>query len=75
MVEERRAAYEAAMEAARVASLSRLPDRAWRELASRARILGVRAEMLDDGARLRLEVDLPEQDQALIAAGAEATGS
>jgi hypothetical protein len=59
MVNERRRAYAEAVEAARVASLSRLPEQAWREVASRARILGVRAEMLDEGARLHLEVDLP----------------
>ena len=45
--------------AARIASLSRLPEQAWREVSSRARILGVKAEMLDDGARLHLEVDIP----------------
>jgi hypothetical protein len=59
MVAERRRAYEAAVEAARIASLSRLPDQAWREVDARARVLGVLAEMLDDGARLRLEVELP----------------
>jgi signal transduction histidine kinase len=59
MVNERRRAYAEAVETARVASLSRLPEQAWREVASRARILGVRAEMLDEGARLHLEVDLP----------------
>lgn len=59
MVAERRQAYEDAVEAARIASLSRLPEQAWREVASRARILGVKAEMLDDGARLHLEVDIP----------------
>jgi two-component system sensor histidine kinase DegS len=75
MVEERRSAHGDAVEAARVASLSRLPEQAWRELSGRARILGVRAEMLDDGARLRLEVDLPPQDSGLVAVGAEATGS
>ncbi len=59
MVGERRKAYRDALEAARIASLSRLPDQAWREVSSRARILGVTAEMLDDGARLHLEVDIP----------------
>ena len=59
MVKERRRAYNDAVEAARIASLSRLPDQAWREVSSRARILGVKAEMLDEGARLHLEVDLP----------------
>jgi signal transduction histidine kinase len=74
MVNERRRAYAEAVEAARVASLSRLPEQAWREVASRARILGVRAEMLDDGARLHLEVDLPASpDDATNGSGAAAT--
>ncbi len=59
MVGQRRKAYHEAVENARIASLSRLPEQAWREVSGRARILGVRAEMLDDGARLHLEVDLP----------------
>ena len=59
MVAERRRAHADAVEAARVRSLARLPDQAWREVSSRARILGVEAEMLDDGARLHLEVELP----------------
>ncbi len=59
MVAQRRQAHADAVEAARIASLSRLPDQAWREVSSRARILGIKAEMLDDGARLHLEVELP----------------
>jgi Signal transduction histidine kinase len=59
MVGERRRTYHEALEAARIASLSRLPDQAWRDVSSRARILGIKAEMLDDGARLHLEVELP----------------
>ena len=59
MVRQRRTAYQEALVAARIASLSRLPEQAWREVSSRARILGVKAEMLDDGARLHLQVDLP----------------
>jgi two-component system sensor histidine kinase DegS len=59
MVGQRRRAYHDALEAARVASLSRLPEQAWREVSSRAKILGVEAEMLDDGARLHLSVELP----------------
>jgi hypothetical protein len=62
MVAERRRAHAAAVEAARIEALSRLPDQAWREVASRARILGIRAEMRDDGARLHLEVDLAPTD-------------
>ncbi|HEX5239445.1 MAG TPA: histidine kinase [Candidatus Limnocylindrales bacterium] len=59
MVDERRAAYEAALEAARVASLARLPDRVWREIAERSALLGIQAELLDEGARLHLAVPLP----------------
>lgn len=64
MVDERRRAHAEAVEAARIASLSRLPDQAWREVASRARILGIKAEMLDDGARLHIQVDLPTESEA-----------
>jgi hypothetical protein len=70
MVDERRRTYQDALEAARVASLSRLPEQAWRDISSRARILGVKAEMLDDGARLHLEVDLPPATDAATTAGA-----
>jgi hypothetical protein len=74
MVAERRKAYAEAVEAARIASLSRLPEQAWREVASRARILGIKAEMLDDGARLHLEVELPaEADAASTPAEAAAS--
>ena len=59
MVAERRRSYAEAVEAERIKSLARLPEQAWREISSRARILGIKAEMLDDGARLHLEVDLP----------------
>ena len=72
MVAERRQAYADAVEAARIASLSRLPDQAWREVASRARILGIKAEMLDDGARLHLEVELPLEDATPVPAEAAA---
>jgi signal transduction histidine kinase len=69
MVSERRKAYTEAIEDARVRALSRLPEQAWREVASRARILGVNAEMLDDGARLHLEVELPPGSDGAPAAG------
>ena len=59
MVEDRRAAYDQAVEDARVESLARLPDRVWREIADRSAMVGVKAELLDDGARLRLSVPLP----------------
>jgi Histidine kinase len=67
MVEERRAAHREAIEAARVASLARLPERLWREVSGRARTLGIDAQLLDEGARLRLEVELPESGAALAA--------
>jgi hypothetical protein len=70
MVAERRRVYEDAVEAARVASLSRLPANAWKEVESRARILNVTAEMLDDGARLHLEVELPPAPDATPAGAA-----
>jgi two-component system, NarL family, sensor histidine kinase DegS len=74
MVDERRRTYNEALEAARIASLSRLPDQAWRDISSRARILGVKAEMLDDGARLHLEVELPAAADELNARVAQGAG-
>ena len=73
MVAERRRNYAEAVEAARIEGLARLPEQAWREISSRARILGVKAEMLDDGARLHLEVDVPAGSDSTrigVAAGA-----
>jgi hypothetical protein len=70
MVEERRAAHHEAVEAARLASLARLPERLWREVSGRARTIGVTAELLDEGARLRLVVPLPEPATATAAAPA-----
>jgi hypothetical protein len=68
MVEARRAAHRVAIEEARVAALARLPERLWREVSGRAETLGIQAELLDEGARLRLLVRLPD------AATAVATG-
>jgi signal transduction histidine kinase len=64
MVEERRTAQRAAVEEARLAALARLPERLWREVSGRAETLGIQAELLDEGARLRLIVKLPEQAAA-----------
>ena len=64
MVEERRIAQRAAVEEARLAALARLPERLWREVSGRAETLGIQAELLDEGARLRLVVKLPEQAPA-----------
>jgi hypothetical protein len=74
MVGERRKAYNEAVETARIASLSRLPAQAWRDVSSRARILGINAEMLDDGARLHLEVDLPPAPEILPVPAESAAG-
>ncbi|HLX34634.1 MAG TPA: histidine kinase [Candidatus Limnocylindrales bacterium] len=60
MVEERRAAHRVAIEEARLAGLARLPERIWREVSGRAETLGIQAELLDEGARLRLMVVLPD---------------
>jgi two-component system, NarL family, sensor histidine kinase DegS len=76
MVAERRRNHAEAIEAARIESLARLPEQAWREVSSRARILGVKAEMLDDGARLHLDVELPPaSDATRVGVPAEATAS
>jgi len=76
MVAERRKAYNDAVEEARIRSLARLPEQAWREVASRARILGVNAEMLDDGARLHLDVELPPAaDSTPLGASGAPSGS
>ncbi|HEX8025974.1 MAG TPA: histidine kinase [Candidatus Limnocylindrales bacterium] len=69
IVEERRAAHRAAVEEARVAGLARLPERLWREVSGRAETLGIKAELLDEGARLRLEVALPEGAVAGLGSG------
>jgi hypothetical protein len=70
IVEERRAAHRAAVEEARVAGLARLPERLWREVSGRAETLGIKAELLDEGARLHLTVQLPEGAAAGLGSGA-----
>jgi two-component system, NarL family, sensor histidine kinase DegS len=72
MVEERRTAQRAAVEQARLAALARLPERLWREVSGRAETLGIQAELLDEGARLRLVVKLPEQATASTGMATEA---
>jgi hypothetical protein len=59
MVEERREAHRDAVEAARLAALAKVPDRLWKEISGRAELLGIDAELLDEGTRLRLLVNLP----------------
>lgn len=59
MVEERREAHRDAVEAARLAALAKVPDRLWKEISGRAELLGIDAELLDEGTRLHLVVALP----------------
>jgi hypothetical protein len=60
MMAQRRADQTAAAEAAARAALVRLPTSLVRDLADRAATLGITAEVLDDGGRLRLTAPLSE---------------
>ena len=71
MIEDRRADELDALEAARRESVVALPRGTWRELETRAAMLGIEAELLADGAELRLAADLPRgrgARQGMIAA-------
>ena len=57
MIEDRRADERDAAEAARVDALIVLPASAWREIESRARTLGIQAELLGDGSEVRVLVE------------------
>jgi hypothetical protein len=59
MVEDRRRAHADAVETALKESIVALPAPAWREVAERAAVLGIRAELLGDGARVHLVAELP----------------
>jgi two-component system sensor histidine kinase DegS len=59
MVEERRAGHAEAVAAAHRAAIVQLPTNAWPDLAGRAASHGIHAELLDDGARVRLVAALP----------------
>ena len=52
-------APDAALEAARRDSVVALPRGTWRELETRAAMLGIEAELLAEDAELRLAADLP----------------
>ncbi|MEO7665067.1 MAG: histidine kinase [Candidatus Limnocylindrales bacterium] len=58
MVEERREAEVIAVESARRSAVVQLPKRTWRDLSERAATLGIKAELLDEGGRLRLVAPL-----------------
>ena len=59
MIEDRRANEREALEAAQRDSIVALPAGTWRELETRAATLGIQAELLSDGAELRIIADLP----------------
>ena len=63
MIEERRADELDALEAARRDSVVALPRGTWRELETRAAMLGIEAELLAEGAELRLAADLPAAEE------------
>ena len=63
MIEDRRADELNALEAARRESVVALPRGTWRELETRAQMLGMEAELLADGAELRLAADLPATEE------------
>ena len=73
MLDERRAAAEAATETARSSAIVALPAAAWREIQQRAATVGVEAELVGDGGELRISVDLPTPD-AEAAAGRRRAG-
>ena len=58
LVEERRAAQQAAIDAAIRASVVILPPATWREIQERAASVGVDAQLKGDGGHLHLAVDL-----------------
>jgi two-component system, NarL family, sensor histidine kinase DegS len=58
MMQDRAEDQRRAVEAARVAAVSALPPASWEEIRARAAALGVTAELLAEGAELRLVVDL-----------------
>ena len=72
MVEERRAGHVAAVEAARRAAVVQLPTNAWRDLSGRAASLGMTAELLDEGGRVRLVANVPRREDG--EPGEEAVG-
>ncbi len=67
LVEERRAAQQAAIDAAIRASVVVLPPGTWREIQERAASVGVDAELKGDGGHLHLMVELgPGHDDESI---------
>ena len=63
MIEDRRADELDALEAARRESVVALPRGTWRELETRAAMLGIEAELLAEGAEIRLAADLSAAEE------------
>jgi hypothetical protein len=63
LVEERRAAQQAAVDAAIRASVVIMPPATWREIQDRALSVGVEADLRGDGGHLHLAVDLGPNDE------------
>jgi two-component system, NarL family, sensor histidine kinase DegS len=64
LVEERRVAQQAAVDAAIRASVVILPPATWREIRDRAVSVGVDADLRGDGGHIHLAVDLAPTDDA-----------
>ena len=62
MIEDRRADERDAAEAARMDAIMVLPASTWREIETRARTLGLGAELLGEGSEVRIVADLPIGD-------------
>ncbi|HEX5591448.1 MAG TPA: histidine kinase [Candidatus Limnocylindrales bacterium] len=74
MVQQRRADHAKAVEEASRAAVVQLPPGLWRDLSGRARSLGIKAELLDEGGRLRLVAPLPSADVAAPSGTAAGSG-
>jgi hypothetical protein len=63
MMEERAEDQRRLVEEARTAAISALPRATWEEIQGHAVALGVSAELLAEGAELRLGVELPAPER------------
>jgi two-component system, NarL family, sensor histidine kinase DegS len=75
MVEERRADQAEAVELATRAAMIQLPPGLVRDITSRAETLGISAEILDDGGRLRLVTPVPGPEDDARRRGASEQGA
>jgi hypothetical protein len=77
MMEQRRRDHDETVEAAARAAIVQLPTTLARDLADRAASLGISAEILDEGCRLRLVAPLagPDEDARRDAGAGDGTGA